>query len=323
MTGGTTTGLSKEAPHQPSLFAYLAPFHAFLVRLSILNYRTAYIATPICHGYGLAVLLLMCAAGRKAVIRRGFEAEQACRCIREHRAEAAVVVPVMLQRMLRANPEALRTLACIASGGAELGPKLAEETRERLGPVLYNLYGTSEAGLALIAAPEDLARSPRTIGRPIPGVRVRIADRDGKEAGIGQVGRIEIQRLGTTRRKADRWIGTGDLGYRDEQGYYFLRGRSDSMIVSGGENVYPLEVEQVLLTHPRVEDAAVIGVADDAFGMRLKAFVQPTEPAAIAEEELRAWLQGELARYQMPREIVFVERLPYTPLGKLDRKRLR
>ena len=323
LTGGTTTGLGKEAPHRPSLSVYLAPFYAFVSRLNVPARRAAYIAVPLCHGYGLAALLALCAAGRTAIIRRGFDAEQACRLIRAHRAEMAVVVPTMLQRMLRTDPDALVSLSCIASGGAELGPRLVRETHERLGPVLYNLYGTSEAGLALIAAPEDLAAAPNTVGRPIPGVRLRVAGPDGKDLGAGRVGRLQVGRRGARRLGANAWIDTGDLGYRDGRGRYFLCGRADSMIVSGGENVYPLEVEQVLLTHPAIEDAAVIGVVDETFGMRLKAFVQPVRPGAVTEGELRTWLNGKLARYQMPRDIVFVERLPYTPLGKLDRKTLR
>jgi fatty-acyl-CoA synthase len=122
---------------------------------------------------------------------------------------------------------------------------------------------------------------------------------------------------------AHSWIETGDLGYRDEKGYYFLCGRADSMIVSAGENVYPLEVEQVLLTHPQVEDAAVIGIRDEHFGQRLKAIVLLAPQAETTKEELFEWLRSRLARFQLPREIIFVDHLPYTPLGKLDKKLLK
>jgi len=337
LTGGTT-GQPKEAAHKPSLFDYLNPFSDFLGRLRIVKYKTAYIATPIYHGYGIAVLLLVCALGKKAVISPGFDAGQACRLVREHRAEIVTVVPLMLRKMLLADKGGeLRSLACIASGGAELSPKLVRETRERAGEALYNLYGTSEAGLNLIATPEDLAYSPNTIGRPIRGVRLRILDERGKEAPAGRVGRICVRNRWSAKTGAPGWIETGDLGYRDERGYYFLRGRTDSMIVSAGENVYPLEVEQVLLAHPLVEDAAVIGVRDEHFGQRLKAFVEKMPAGGMAdgkaadadrpnggltEAELRAWLRERLARFQMPGEIVFVDRLPYTALGKPDKMRL-
>ncbi len=332
LTGGTT-GAPKEAAHKPSLLDYLNPFYEFLSRLRIAERETAYIATPIYHGYGIGVLLLLCALGKKAVVRRGFDAERACKLVREYGAEVATVVPLMLRKMLEADADGdLRSLACVASGGAELNPKLVEETRERLGDVLFNLYGTSEAGLNLIASPQDLAQSSHTVGRLVRGSRLRIVDERGMEARTGQVGRFCIRNDWSAKNGAPRWIETGDYGLRDERGLHYLRGRTDSMIVSAGENVYPLEVEQVLLTHPDVADAVVIGVPDERFGERLAAYIElapvrQTESAgrkqaAPTEEELRVWLRRRLARFQMPGEIVFVERLPYTSLGKPDRRRL-
>lgn len=320
LTGGTT-GNAKEAAHKPSLFNYLDPFSGFLTRLKILNYHTAYIATPIYHGYGVAVLLLFCALGKKMVIHRGFDAEKACRLIREHQVDVVTVVPLMLHKMLKSNVDDLKSLSCIASGGAELNPKLVKETLRQLGDVLYNLYGTSEAGLNIIAAPQDLIYSAHTIGRKIEGVRLVIVDDLKEEVEIGKVGQFCIKNKWSLRNVT--WIETGDLGYRDEKGYYFLCGRADSMIVSAGENVYPLEVEQVLLTHPGVEDAAVIGIRDEHFGQRLKAFVLLAPYADTTREELFEWLRPRLARFQLPKEIIFVDHLPYTPLGKLDKKLLK
>ncbi|MDF2650833.1 MAG: acyl-CoA synthetase (AMP-forming)/AMP-acid ligase, partial [Paenibacillus sp.] len=207
-------------------------------------------------------------------------------------------------------------------GGAELNPKLVKETLSQLGQVLFNLYGTSEAGLNVIATPQDLTYSAQTIGRKIKGVRLKIVDDLKKEVQIGQVGQFCIKNSWSMRNGANSWIETGDLGYCDELGYYFLCGRADSMIVSAGENVYPLEVEQVLLTHPQVEDAAVIGVPDEHFGQRLKAFVLLAPHADLTNEELMEWLRVRLARFQLPKEILFVDQLPYTSLGKLDKKQL-
>jgi len=321
MTGGTT-GKSKKAAHKPSLFRYLNPFHDFLARLKILDYNTAYIATPIFHGYGLAVMLLFCALGKKVVLRRGFHAEKACELIAEHQVQVVTVVPLMLQKMLNEDANALKSLRCIASGGAELNPRLVKETLSRLGNVLYNLYGTSEAGLNMIATPQDLNCFPNTIGKTIKGTRLIVVDEHKKEVGVGQVGQFCVANSWSMRGHISAWIETGDLGYQDESGCFFLCGRTDSMIVSGGENVYPFEVEQVLRTHPRVEDTAVIGVPDELFGQRLKVFVQLRANGDMTEEELKQWLRGRLARHQMPREIVFVKHLPYTPLGKLDKKQL-
>ncbi len=332
LTGGTT-GSPKEAAHKPSLFDYLNPFYEFLSRLRIAERETAYIATPIYHGYGIGVLLLLCALGKKAVICRGFDAERACRLIREHRAEIVTVVPLMLRKILDADAGGdLRSLACVASGGAELNPKLVGETQARLGEVLFNLYGTSEAGLNLIATPRDLAQSPNTVGRLVRGSRLRIVDERGEEAPVGRVGRFCIRNDWSAKIGSPRWIETGDLGFRDDRGLYYLRGRTDDLIVSAGENVYPLEVEQILLSHPAVEDAVVVGVPDERFGQRLKAYVQivavreksasGSANAGLTEEELRDWLRERLARFQMPGEIAFVGRLPYTALGKPDRRRL-
>jgi len=320
-TGGTT-GHSKVAAHKPSLFNYLDPFYDFLTRLKILNYETAYIATPIYHGYGVAVLLLFSALGKKVIVRRRFNAEIACGLIREHQVEVVTVVPLMLHKMLRTNVDDLKSLACIASGGAELSPKLTQGTLSRLGEVLYNLYGTSEAGLNMIATPQDLIYSPYTIGRKINGVDLKILDEHKNEVKLGKVGQFCIKNKWSIKNGAHTWIETGDLGYRDEKGYYYLCGRVDSMIVSAGENVYPLEVEQVLLTHPHVEDVAVIGVNDEQFGQRLKAFVRLTPDAETKADALIEWLRPRLARFQMPKEMVLVDELPYTALGKLNRKLL-
>lgn len=313
--------MAKEAPHQPSLFRYLDPFADFLSRLHILHYHRAFIATPLYHGYGLAVLLLFIAAGKTAGIQRKFQAAQACRFIREHRFEVAVVVPLMLHRMLRTNVDDLQSLQCIASGSAALSPKLVQETMSRLGQVLYNLYGTSETGLNLIATPQDFVYAAHTIGKPIKGVRIHIVDEHGQEVSVGKMGQLMVKNSGSMANRANAWIKTGDVGYCDANGYYYLCGRADDMIVSGGENVHPLEVERVLLAHPEVEDAVVSGIPDEQFGQRLRAYVRLTANAEATSMELLDWLRPRLARYQLPKEVIIVDQLPYTPLGKLDRKR--
>jgi acyl-CoA synthetase (AMP-forming)/AMP-acid ligase II len=318
-----TTGASKDVAHQPSLFNYLNPFAAFIKRLRILNYHTAYISTPIYHGYGLAVLLLFIPLGKKAVISCGFNPEKACRLIREHHVEVVTVVPLMLQKMLQTNTADLKSLACIASGGAKLSTGLVKETFKELGGVLYNLYGTSEAGLNFIATPKDLIYSPSTVGKKINGMKLNVIDDHMNQVESGKIGRLFIRNNWSMSNRNRSWIETGDLGYRDEKGYYFLCGRTDDMVVSGGENVYPIEVEQVLMKHPFIEDVAIIGMDDTQFGQRLKAFVLPVKNASLTEEELLEWLRSRVARFQLPKEIKFVGEMPYTPLGKLDKKQLK
>ena len=322
LTGGTT-GNSKIAAHKPSILNYLNPFLTLLTRLNLINYNTAYIATPIYHGYGAAVLLLFIALGEKVVINNGFDAKKACYLFREHNVEVVTVVPLMLNKMLKHNIDDLRSLSCIVSGGAELNPRLVDETFSKLGDVLYNLYGTSESGLNIIATPEDLKYSAKTVGKKINGVRLKILDNNKDEVKIGETGQLCIRNRWSMRNSNNSWIETGDLGYRDSKGFYFLSGRVDDMVVSAGENVYPVEIEQVLINHPQVEDAAVIGISDEIFGQRLKAFILPVKNANITKEELLDWLRHKVARFQLPKDITFVTDMPYTPLGKLDKKQLK
>jgi acyl-CoA synthetase (AMP-forming)/AMP-acid ligase II len=226
------------------------------------------------------------------------------------------VVPLMVKKMLKVKGADLSTLSCIASGGAILHSSLAIEISRKLGDVLYNLYGTTETGLNIIATPQDLMDAPQTLGRKIDGVQLGIVDQYKEEVEVGAVGEISL-------KTKSGWIGTGDLAYQDRNGLVFLNGRKDDMIISAGENVYPLEVEQLLITHPQVEEAAVVGVHDEDFGQRLKAFVVPVEGADLTEEKLTQWLKARVARFQVPKEIAFMDSMPYTPVGKMDKKRLR
>ncbi|WP_240544397.1 class I adenylate-forming enzyme family protein [Exiguobacterium algae] len=321
LTGGTT-GKPKQVIHRPSLFHFLEPFAALLNRLKLPTYSTAYIATPIYHGYGIAILLSFLALGKKVVIQENFDAKRACDLIRQHQVEVVTVVPLMIHKMLKHEPEALRSLACIASGGAKLHPVLVNEVNNRLGNVLYNLYGTSEAGLNIIATPEDLKYDANTLGKRIPGGDLKVV-KDGVEVEPGSIGEFCIRNKWSMKNRKSRWIHTGDIGYRDGNGYYFLCGRTDDLIISAGNNIYPGEIETVLRNHPSVEDVAVIGVEDVYAGHILKACVQLYAEQKMTEEELLSWLRTRVAHYQLPRELVFVEELPYTAVGKLDRKRIQ
>jgi len=321
LTGGTT-GQSKAAEHKPFIFNYLNPFVALITRLKLQKYRTVYIATPIYHGYGVAQCLLFTAMGAKIVIRQRFDAAQACALIKEHQVEVVTVVPLMIHRMLKQDVSRLSSLARIVSGSAELDPKLVEEVRGKLGDIVCNLYGTSEAGLNIIATPQDLRLAANTIGRKIQGVKLQILDDNKNEVEAGKIGQLCILNK-LSQRNGQAWIETGDLGYRDDQGLYYLCGRIDDRIVSAGINVYPMELEQVLNRHPLIEIAAVIGVPDDEFGQRLKAFVQLENNTSMTQEQLLEWLRPRLARYQMPQEITFVSALPYTAVGKLNKKVLK
>lgn len=316
LTSGTT-GAPKEVAHQPSLFNYLPPFIGMVDRLKLVQYNNGYIATPVYHGYGLAILFLFVVLGKTVIVSERFEAKRACAIIEKHQVEIVTVVPLMIHKMLQENVACLRSLRCIASGGAVLNASLVRQVQGSLGNVLYNLYGTSETGLNVIATPEDLAYSPHTIGRCIEGMQMKVEHSSQKV-----IGPMYVKSKSGMVNSQDRWVSTGDLGYQDEQGYYFLAGRQDDLVISGGENVHPLHVEHILLEHPYVEDAAVIGVADEQFGQRLHAFVQLKDGHGVERELLLAWLKSRVARYEMPRDISFLEQIPYTALGKKDKKAL-
>lgn len=321
LTGGTT-GKPKQVVHRPSLFNFLDPFAALLNRLQLPKYNTAYIATPIYHGYGIAVLLSFLTLGKKVIIQESFDAERACALIRQHQVEVVTVVPLMIHKMLKHDKEALASLACIASGGAKLNPVLVKEVNHQLGDVLYNLYGTSEAGLNIIAVPEDFKYHANTLGKVITGGKLLVVEQ-GKEVGPDSIGQFCIRNKWSMMNNTSRWIQTGDIGYRDENGYYFLCGRTDDLIISAGNNIYPLEIEVALTNHPSVEDVAVIGVEDVYSGQNLKAFVQLYCDKPVTKGELSSWLSAQVAGFQIPREIIFVDELPYTAVGKLDRKRVQ
>ncbi|MDA1230061.1 MAG: AMP-binding protein [Planctomycetota bacterium] len=319
MTGGTT-GVSKPASRKPSLFTFLPPFCAILTQVQLARYRSVYIATPIYHGFGMASLFIGVVLGVTMYISRHFDARRACVLIAQNKIEVVTLVPLMLQRMLRHHRASLSGLQCIISGGAALSPALAQETLDQIGLKLFNMYGTSEAGVCIIATPELLSQKPESIGRPIAGVRAMISDASNQEAGAEETGRLCIRSAWTTSRK--NWIETGDIAYRDANGDVFLCGRVDDMIVSGGENVFPIELENVLARHPDIDACAVIGVADPEFGQRLKAIIKAKSGMMIGESALREWLRPRLARHQMPAIVEFRDELPYTALGKLDKKAL-
>jgi fatty-acyl-CoA synthase len=320
MTGGTT-GQPKAASRKPSILDFLPPFVALLTRIHLDNYRRAYVATPIYHGFGISALFMGVILGMEMYFAKRFDAARACALIAGNRIEVVTVVPLMLQRMLSRDPAALSSLRCVISGAAPLSPALAREALARLGPTLFNLYGTSEGGFAIMATPEQLARKPESIGKPVRGAAVRIVNDADQEVGQKAVGRLCVRSSATTSKK--EWIETGDLAFRDAEGDIVLCGRVDDMIVSGGENVYPVELENVLLQHPDVAAVAVVGIPDAEFGQRLKAVVAMRKGTPPDRAALLGWLKPRVARHQMPAVVEFRDELPYTSLGKPDKKALR
>jgi acyl-CoA synthetase (AMP-forming)/AMP-acid ligase II/NAD(P)-dependent dehydrogenase (short-subunit alcohol dehydrogenase family) len=294
------------------------------------------VAPPLFHLFGYLGMMAGLAFGSPMVLRRRFDAEGTLGQIEQTGAGVLLAVPTMLKRIIDLPVEVrdrydAGSLRMLLSGAAPLAPELAEAVMEQFGPILYNGYASTEVGSGTLATPADLRAAPGTVGRPIAGTRVRILDDAGRELPNGETGRIfvgspmlfEGYTGGGNKETIDGMMSTGDVGHFDQVGRLFIDGRDDEMIVSGGENVFPQEIEDVLLAHEAVADAAVVGVADEDFGQRLSAFVVPKEGASLAEEELGPYVGRRLARYKVPREFTLVEELPRTATGKLRRRQLR
>lgn len=301
-TGGSG-GHHKEAARRPSATHLLPPLLALLRQIGIHQYRSTYIALPFYHGFGLATLITSLVMGKEVLIMRYFDAKQALQSISDHHIEVVPLVPVMLSRMLQL-PQAedkLCSVRCVISGGDRLDHKLIVQTHELLGPVLYNLFGTSEAGFFLLATPFDLEHCQETtLGRPIKGVHCRVSPPNKQS-----VGELWVRSRWAMQGRRNRWQSTGDLVYRNADGLFFHRGRVDQMVVCGGENVYPEQVEQTIVQHPDVVTARVCAVPHETFGFVLTADVEKTENSSLTEDTLREWLRPRLARAEMPHQITF------------------
>ncbi|MCU1591115.1 MAG: acyl-CoA synthetase [Frankiales bacterium] len=303
---------------------------SFLSRIPLKAGEVTVIPSPVFHAWGLGHLSLAMVLGSTVVLRRKFDPAQVLADIQEHRATTLVVVPVMLEKLLQADPSAydLSSLRVIASSGSALPGELAEKTLAAFGPVLYNLYGSTEVAYAAVATPEDLAADPRTAGKAPHGVTLRIVDEAGKDVAPGESGRIfagsglsfEGYTDGSDKDRLDGLIATGDLGILDGEGRLTVLGRDDDMVVIGGENVFVGQVEDVLLAHSAVAEAAVVGVEDPSYGTKLVAHVVLSGKAG--EKELQDWVRSKLARFAVPREVQVHDELPRNTTGKVVKREL-
>jgi acyl-CoA synthetase (AMP-forming)/AMP-acid ligase II/NAD(P)-dependent dehydrogenase (short-subunit alcohol dehydrogenase family) len=296
---------------------------------------TIVVCPPLFHLYGQIGLFAGFGLGSPIAIRRRFDAEATLAQIERHGAEVLLAVPTMLKRIMDL-PQATRgsydtsSLRMIVSGAAPLAPELALAVMDEFGDVLYNGYASTEVGPGTLATPADLRAAPGTVGLPAAGVKLKILDEEGLELAPGETGRIFISNPilfdgytgGGSKEMIDGMMSSGDVGHVDEHGRLFIDGRDDDMILSGGENVFPQEVEETLASHEAVADAAAFGVPDEDFGQRLAAFAVLKPRASVTAEELQAYVRERLARYKVPREIAFVERLPRTSTGKIQRRKL-
>jgi acyl-CoA synthetase (AMP-forming)/AMP-acid ligase II len=273
--------------------------------------------------------------GSTLVLRRRFDPEGCLRTVTEEHCDALVVIPVMLQRIMqlpRATLDSydLANVKVVAASGSALPGDLGVSWMDRFGDHLYDVYGSTEVAYATIASPEDLRAAPGTSGRPPFATVVKILDDEGHELPQGEPGRIFVGNSilfegytgGGSKDLVDGLMATGDVGRFDEEGRLVVEGRDDEMIVSGGENVFPAEVEDWLARHDGVQEAAAVGVDDEDWGQRLRAFVVPTEDADVTAQELKDFVRENLARYKVPREIVFLDALPRNATGKVVKRDL-
>jgi acyl-CoA synthetase (AMP-forming)/AMP-acid ligase II len=331
LTSGTT-GTPKGAPRSE---AGIGAAVSLMSRMPLRYGWRTHIAAPLFHTWGFAHLALSMLLGSTVVLRRKFLPESCLEAVADERCDSLVVIPVMLQRIL-ALPEAtldqssLPTLKVTAASGSALPGDLALDWMDHFGDNLYNIYGSTEVAYASIATPGDLRAAPTSAGKPPWATVVKILDDEGRELPAGESGRIFVGNgmlfEGYTggddaKEVVGGLMSSGDVGRFDEHGRLYVEGRDDEMIVSGGENVFPQEVENCLARHEAVVEVAAIGVDDDQFGKRLRAFVVAAE-ARPSEDELKDWVKENLARYKVPREIVFLNELPRNATGKILKREL-
>jgi acyl-CoA synthetase (AMP-forming)/AMP-acid ligase II len=293
------------------------------------------VAPPLYHLYGMIGFSAAFAFGSPMLLRRRFDPEAVLEQIDHHHAGVIMAVPTMFKRIMDLPEETRRrydtsSLRAAFTGAAPLPPELATAIMDEWGDILYNGYASTEVGSGTIATPAELRAAPGTIGRPMAGVKIKILDDEGLELPQGQTGRIFVggplqfdgYTGGGSKQVIDGLMSSGDVGHFDSQGRLFIDGRDDDMILSGGENVFPQEVEELLVGHEAVADAGVFGVPDLDFGQRLAALVVLKPGASATEDELRDYVKAHLARYKVPREISFGDQLPRTSTGKIQRRKL-
>ena len=331
LTSGTT-GTPKGAPRSsPKSLGLLG---GLLSKVPFKAGEVTELCVPMFHALGFAQALVGVGLGSTLVVHRRFEPEQTLESVERHRATAMVMVPVMLQRTLELGEDKIRehdlsSLRIIFLSGSALPTNVTRRALKVFGPVIYNLYGSTEISYATIATPDELEDDPATVGKVVRGSVVKIFDDDGHELPAGERGRIFVGNLsqfegytgGGSKEEILGLMSSGDVGHFDDRGRLYIDGRDDEMIVSGGENVFPAEVEELLAGHEQIDEAAVIGIEDEKFGQRLQAFVV-RRGENLNEDDVKNYVKENLARYKVPRDVVFVAELPRNATGKVLKREL-
>jgi acyl-CoA synthetase (AMP-forming)/AMP-acid ligase II len=326
LTSGTT-GTPKGANRSGGGPEELA---AMLERIPWHGGETMVVAAPTFHAWGFGQLVIAATMANTIVLRRKFDPEATLALADEHGATGIAVVPVMLERIMELAADkldrySLKTVRFVSASGSRMRSEAVLAFMDRFGDKIYNSYNATEAGQISVASPDDLRYAPDTAGRPVTGTTVRLVDDDGNDVPTGQVGRIVIRgasefdgyTAGDAKASLDGYMVSGDVGRMDFDGRLYVVGRDDDMIVSGGENVYPVEVERAIGELATVREVVVIGVDDEAFGQRLAAYVVPVREGALDAEDVKVHVRARLAGYKVPRDVVFLDALPRNASGKV------
>ncbi|MFO0757431.1 MAG: AMP-binding protein [Byssovorax sp.] len=334
-----TTGKPKGARRSIQKEAFAAAM-AFLGETPLTLGGVHLAACPLYHATAFGFTGFAFLLGGTIAVMADFKPEPFLELVERHHVESTALVPTMIHRLVELGPSVVRkydtsSLKAIFSGGAPLSGPLAIEAMNLLGDKIYNFYGATETGIVTLAKPEDLRASPGTIGRAVPGNEIHIVDDQGRECGVDQVGELYAKNgmmvdgydkdpdATKSARMPSGCFSVGDLARRDARGCYHIEGRKRDMIISGGVNVYPAEVEGVLHEHPAVSEAAVVGVPDREWGERVRAFVVLRAGADASDDDLKAHCRARLAGPKVPRDYVFLAALPKNPTGKVLKRELR
>lgn len=328
-TTGTPKGAQRPAPSGLSVLV------GMFDRIPHFSGETIIMAAPLFHSWGYLNSIIGTSVGARIVLQRRFKPAQTMELVDEYEADALVAVPVMLQRILELDEETSKgfradNLKIVTLSGSALPGGLATAWMDRYGDNVYNFYGSTEVAMGSIATPEDLRYDPSTAGRPPYGTSLHIVDSEGRRVATGETGRIFIKNEmtfdgytgGGGKENLDGFLSSGDVGHFDSAGRLYIDGRDDEMIISGGENVYPAEVEDLIAGHEDVAEVAVLGVEDEKFGQALKAFVVLKTDKSLDESEMREFVKSNLASYKAPRDVVFLPELPRNATGKILKREL-
>lgn len=328
-----TTGLPKGARRKEP--ESLGPLLSFFGSVPYRGNATVIMSAPLFHSWGLINFGFGLSTVPTYVMRRRFKPTQVLADIATYRADALVVVPLMVQRLADVDPDIIdqtdvSSLRLTATSGSALAGDLAIRFQDLYTDSIYNFYGATETGWVSVASPQQLRAAPGTAGTPPHNTDVKILDADGTELPRGEQGVIHVSNElpfggytdGQSKALVDGLMNTGDIGYFDAEGRLFVVGRDDDMVICGGENVFPRELEDALIEHPQVSDIVVTGIDDPEWGQSLAAYVVVRDGAQLTEDEIIAYAKERVARFAVPRRTMFIEELPRNPTGKVMKRQL-